>query len=337
MSEGMLICCGSLTLDNVLTADGRALPQSWGGNVLYSAAAARLWHDNVGIVSRIGHDYPAEVAERFVERGIDVSGLVPVDAPHGMNVAFSYRPDGSRVRKFPSEAVDLIPEADRARFIDYTTFGTEHRFATWMAFAPEGSDIPVSWRDRGLGLHCAAMPVERHISIARAMRPARKSGAWIQVDSPWYDERDLTRDYSADLFALIDALLPSEADLEIVAGSGSLAHQIDGMLASGLKRVVVKRGGEGCTLHTRGETDSHIPIYPSQVIDLTGAGDAFCGGFLAGMIMTGNPVEASHYGTVSASFAIEGVGISRLLKTTADEAQQRLAQYRDSIKVLPQT
>ena len=63
-------------------------------------------------------------------------------------------------------------------------------------------------------------------------------------------------------------------------------------------------------------------------MDLTGAGDAFCGGFLAGMALGDDPVTAAMYGTVSASFAIEGPGISRLLAATPAEASQRLTRLR---------
>ena len=323
----MLICCGSLTLDNVLTAGREALPQSWGGNVLYSALAARLWHEDVGVVSRAGSDYPSAAAKALEARGIDTGGIAALAEPHGMNVAFCYAADGSRVRAFPQEAIRAIPAADRARFVDYTTHGPDHRYQTWTAFAPDGDDIPAAWMRRATGVHCAAMPVARHVAITARIREACGGDVWVQVDSPWYDERDLSHDHGGALFPLLDALVPSEIDVQLSAPGLSQAAAIDAIMARGMRTIVLKRGAAGATIFTRGSA-LDVPPYPVDVVDLTGAGDAFCGGFLAGMHLTGDPAAAVHYGTVSASFAIEGAGLSRLLATTADEAGHRLAAFR---------
>ena len=105
MTRDLVLCCGSLTLDNVVLADGRHLPRSCGGNVVYSALAARLWHDRVGLVSRVGCDYPQSFLTLLADHGLDLGGVVRCQDAHGMNVAFSYRPDGSRVRAFPAQVV----------------------------------------------------------------------------------------------------------------------------------------------------------------------------------------------------------------------------------------
>jgi len=64
--------------------------------------------------------------------------------------------------------------------------------------------------------------------------------------------------------------------------------------------------------------------YPARVVDTTGAGDSFCGGFMVGLSETGNPVRAAMYGTVSASFAIEGYGALYALGAALAETQARL-------------
>ena len=64
------------------------------------------------------------------------------------------------------------------------------------------------------------------------------------------------------------------------------------------------------------------------MVDLTGAGDAFCGGFLAGLHLTGDLASAAAFGTVSASFAVEGEGIGRLMAATRQEAEARLARLK---------
>lgn len=327
MSRDLLLCCGSLTLDNVVTAERQFLPQSPGGNVLYSALGARIWHDRVGLLSRVGSTYARSFLDGLAARGLDLAGVQPTSAPHGMNVAFCYEPDGSRVRAFPADVTALLPESERARFTDYTTFGVEHRFSVWTEFAPDGSEVPAEWYGEIAAVHCAAMPVERHLSIARSLRGSAARSAWIQVDSPWYDERDLGRDHASGLFALVDALLPSEDDVAKVAGGHTIEQAVAELLARGARTVVLKRGGAGSDIfRSSSDRPTRTRALPCGVVDLTGAGDAFCGGFLAGIHLTGDLATAAAYGTVSASFAVEGVGMARLMTATRAEAEERLAR-----------
>lgn len=327
MKHDLLVCAGSLTLDNVITADRTILPQSYGGNVIYSALAAHIWHDHVGLVSRAGSDFPEACFEMLAERGLLVEGISRVPKPHGMNVAFCYAADGSRVRAFPADVVALIPAEERLRFVDYSTTGMDRRFAIWTAFAPDGDDVPDAWLANAAGVHCAAMPVERHHSMAKRVRTS--ADAWIQVDSPWYDERDLARDEASSLFARIDAMLPSEDDVTKTASGRSQSEVLADMLNRGARRIVLKRGAQGSRLCRPDAPPVDVQALPGAVVvDLTGAGDAFCGGFLAGHHLTGSVTEAMLYGTVSASFAIAAPGISGLLDARRDEAERRLSTLR---------
>jgi ribokinase len=67
-----------------------------------------------------------------------------------------------------------------------------------------------------------------------------------------------------------------------------------------------------------------IPAYASRLEDLTGAGDSFCGGFLAGYQKTLDPLRAALYGNISASLTIEGSGAFHALQALPGLAQARL-------------
>lgn len=301
---------------------------SCGGNVVYSALAARLWHDHVGLVSRVGRNYPESFLTLLVDHGLDLGGVVRSQAAHGMNVAFSYRPDGSLVRAFPPQVMEAIPPEERARFVDYTTLGTAHRFDVWTAFSPAGSEVPDSWFSSLRAVHCVAMPVGSQLSIAGIVRVSDAALAWLQVDSPWYDERDLATDHARALFSRIDALLPSEDDVRKAYPETDIRLGVTHILQAGAKLVVLKRGAQGCVIFQADGSAREIPALTSDVVDLTGAGDAFCGGFLAAMALGGDVVTAALYGTVSSSFAIEGPGISRLLTASPAQASERLTRLQ---------
>jgi ribokinase len=81
------------------------------------------------------------------------------------------------------------------------------------------------------------------------------------------------------------------------------------MAGWGCEIIVVKRAEKGqllydCSAGIRYE----VPAYPSKMVDLTSAGDVFCGGFLAGYRKTYDPLQAVLYGNVAASIAVEGSG-----------------------------
>lgn len=332
MNRDLLVCAGSLTLDNVITADGQRLPQTWGGNVVYSALGARIWHEHVGLVSRAGENFPDACIALLGARGMRMQGILRLPTSHGMNVAFCYRADGSRIRAFPPDVIDTIPPLERERFIDYSIADIDTRFAVWTGFAPNGSEIPDAWLPEIAAIHCAAMPVQHHHAIAARMRAGVAADAWVQVDSPWYDERDLARDEATALFAMVDAVLPSEDDVAKASPDKSIDSTLGAMQRKGARLIVLKRGSQGSRIIVPGKSPIDIPALPGALaVELTGAGDAFCGGFLAGMHLTREPFEAALYGTVSASFAIAAPGIGGLLAATRSEANRRLAALRTHI------
>ncbi len=325
MSVPELLVCGSLTLDNVVTADGTLLPQGAAGNVVYAALGAALWAGQVGMVSRAGADFPAEFLAMLGDHGLDLAGIARIDAPHGMNVAFAYKRDGSRVRTFPAELMARIPAELRPRFTDYTTRGMAHRFATWLNFAPTPSDIPAEWLAGTRGAHLAAMPVQRQSALARALRDTRPD-RHLQLDSPWYDERDPDRDFHTALLRDIDLLLPSEADLATWRPARVPMQAAIGLARDTGRRLVVKRGRAGSRLVAAdGRRMLDVPAFPVTDPEPTGAGDAFCGGVLAGMRHFGALREALACGAVSASFAVQAPGLRGLLDATRAEAERRLA------------
>jgi ribokinase len=88
---------------------------------------------------------------------------------------------------------------------------------------------------------------------------------------------------------------------------------------------VVKRASLGQLVYDAANKKRwEIPAYPARVVDPTGAGDAFCGGFSAGYLLTYDPLRAALHGNVSASLAVEGSGAFYALDSLPGLAQARL-------------
>jgi sugar/nucleoside kinase (ribokinase family) len=86
--------------------------------------------------------------------------------------------------------------------------------------------------------------------------------------------------------------------------------------------VVLKRGAAGARL-LASDTALDCPAFPVTVQDPTGAGDAFCGGVLAGLLRFGDLRQALACGTASASFAVEAVGLAGLIGADRTEVERR--------------
>jgi sugar/nucleoside kinase (ribokinase family) len=93
----------------------------------------------------------------------------------------------------------------------------------------------------------------------------------------------------------------------------------------GCEYIVIKRGASGQMLYDATTKKRwEIPAYPSRLEDLSGAGDSFCGGFLAGYQKTFDPLRAALYGNISASLTVEGCGAFHALEALPGLAQARL-------------
>jgi len=135
-------------------------------------------------------------------------------------------------------------------------------------------------------------------------------------------------DRHASLLSLVDFYLPSSVEARVMFGSDNPEAAAKAFANSGPRAVVVKLGPEGCLVYDAlsGQV-AHVPAFGSAV-DPTGAGDAFCGGFLAGYVSTGDAIAAAQYGSVSASFAVESVGMASLMDPDLNSLDERLATVR---------
>ena len=115
---------------------------------------------------------------------------------------------------------------------------------------------------------------------------------------------------------------------EAIALSGQSDSDINEMskaiLDLGPKSLIIKDGEKGSYFFDSNNQFS-IKAYPvKEVIDTTGAGDAYIGGLLMGKMNSMSILDSMKIGAVTASFCIEGIGVDGLLKITSDEFDKRL-------------
>jgi len=169
-------------------------------------------------------------------------------------------------------------------------------------------DIPEDYMDANAAHLC---PVDY---LTHSLLPAtfRQAGfTTVTLDpSPGYMNPTFFNDVPSILTGLT-AFIPSEEELRSLfqGRSTDLWEMAEALAAYGCEFIVIKRGERGQLLYdSASKTRWEIPAYPSNLVNPTGVGDAFCGGFIIGYRKTYDPVEAVLYGNISAAIVTEGNG-----------------------------
>ncbi|PWH12490.1 MAG: hypothetical protein DDG60_12975 [Anaerolineae bacterium] len=330
-----LVIAGQLRRQYLIPPSGKPLLDKPGGNLLYAAAGARLWVDSVSLLARVGEDYPAEWLRSFRQRGLDTRGVKIVPAPMDLRSFLVYTDEHTVQRSspvahfarlglpFPKGLLGYQPPSD----------GQDNRLRA-QPDSPKLSDIPPEYR-AVKGVHLAPLDLLTHSQLSTAFRLGGSS--YVTIDpGPGY----MNANYLDDLRSLlqgITAFLPSEEEIRsLFWGRTHDLWEMAEILASfGCDIVVIKRGARGQLVYDRSSNRRwEIPGYPANYVDPTGAGDAFCGGFLAGYLATLDPLQAALHGNISASFAIEGSGPFYLLDAMPGLAQARLASLATLVRTL---
>jgi sugar/nucleoside kinase (ribokinase family) len=146
---------------------------------------------------------------------------------------------------------------------------------------------------------------------------------------------ETARDSLVRTISGVDALLLNDAELRQLTGEANLVRAARAVLAWGPRLVVAKQGEYGAALFTD-EGVFALPSFPLEdVLDPTGAGDSFAGGFL-GYIAAHDADDLSDdllrramaYGTALASFNVQEFGTERVQRLTADEIAERVAELQ---------
>ena len=131
----------------------------------------------------------------------------------------------------------------------------------------------------------------------------------------------------------VDVFFANDEEVRMLTDELNLITAGKRLLEKGPKLVVIKKGEHGALLISQ-DFIFIVPAYPSEtVIDPTGAGDSFGGGFLGHLDKTDSYAEAdirraAVYGSVLASFTIEKFGIDRLKSLSTGEIEGRFTEFQ---------
>jgi ribokinase len=307
-----LIILGQVTIDDVVPASPGAWTRQIGGSALYALAGARLWIDpaSVGLVVRTGTDYPFDVEALLRDAGVQHVERSVFAAPHLVEWLI-YEPDGTR-RSLPrnpellqlgAEGALSQPACSSARAL------LQHKL---LEMAPSAAEIPAQWLP-AKALHLCPQVGDRHRDSLRALHDQVD---WISVDPSPYYARTAGAAELAQRLQGASALLASAQDVAALLREQAPHAAALALECAGFAEVVLKRGGEPLLLAHAGMIHE-IAAVPVEVIDPTGAGDAFCGAYAACRLLGHPPHEAARRAVASAAQVVGCRGVEAALRLEA--------------------
>ncbi|MBI4339513.1 MAG: sugar kinase [Chloroflexi bacterium] len=291
-----ILVVGSVAYDSVKTP--AASPrESLGGSATYFSLAASYFAP-VGVVAVVGEDFRREDLGMLKAHGVDTRALAQ---RHGKTFRW---------------AAEYSQDYNEAHTLDT-------QLNVFADFKPVLS--PEAQRPAFLFLANIDPDLQQSVLGQLEAKPRLVAGDtmnyWIQ------GKRESLR----KVIGSVDTLMINEGELRLLTGEANLVKAARQVLRLGPAMVVVKRGEYGAVCFTEGNIFA-TPAYPLEtVVDPTGAGDTFAGGFMGYLAAVGdlsleNLRRAMIVGSVMASFAVESFGTQRLASLSMGEIQ---ARYRD--------
>jgi len=294
-----LLVTGSIGIDTVKTPFGVS-ENCLGGSSIYFSMAASFFAP-VRFVGVIGADCPFELAKVFDGRDVDLRGLEIRKQSKTFRWAGSYKED-----------------------MDYRT--TDCVELNVLAEAPPR--MPDEFKN------------SKFVFLANTT-PALQLKLLAQIDRPEFaavDTMDIWIDGHLDdlktLLKKIHCLIINEDEARMLAKECNLIKAGEAILTMGPGVVILKKGQSGSIMCNADGEKFILPAYPAtDVKDPTGAGDSFAGGFMGYLAQIGKVdfetlKAAMAYGTVVASFTIEGFSLSGLTSISRTDIDRRFVTLR---------
>ena len=279
---------GSVALDTIETKYGKA-ENLLGGSATYATIAAGLYGDAIP-VGIVGDDFPKDGLDIFEKFSKNLKDLD--QQPGG---TFKW---GGKYHENGDDRDTLF--TDLGVFENFNpSIHTSNKNASWLFLANIHPSLQLSVLEQ-----CTNAP----LVVTDTMN------LWI----------DSTPEELKKIISKTNILLINESELHLLTKEQNVDKSIKEVLSMGPEKVIVKFGSKGAKCFSENENIA-VGVYPvKKVIDPTGAGDVFGGGFISGLVDGLSTKEAMLRASALASFCIEDFGVKKLLNVSVNEVNNRI-------------
>lgn len=264
----------------------RMFNRNFGGDSFNTAVAAARLGSSVGYITRIGNDaFASALQETILKENIQIFPNRSTKAPTGL---YFVSVDGEGQREFV-----YYRQKSAASMLGPDDISVDTIKNSKVVYA---SGITMAISDSARKAVIKAFKIAREHGIMTAFDPNYR-------ETLWGSEEDVV-DMLNEILPLVDVFLPSfPDDTASMIRFNKPEQVVDYFLFKGVKLVVVKAGAQGCYLGFKREI-KHIPAMSIKAIDTTGAGDAFNGGFLHGLVNEESLINCARLGITTASLKV---------------------------------
>jgi hypothetical protein len=292
-----------MALDSISTPHG-SRDNCLGGSASFFSIGARHFTD-LRLVAVIGDDFPEPHVDLFRQRRIDLNGLE--------------RRPGAKTFRWTGRYKGRMDVAETLKtelnvLADFRPTLPDAYRKTPFVFLANGDPITQSW-------------VYDQLEEPRFVL--------LDTMNYWIDGH---RDALLTAVSKVDGVVMNDDEARALGASSNLIRAMRNIIELGVRTLIVKKGEHGAVLLHDGELFA-LPAYPLEdVFDPTGAGDTFAAGFMGALAEEGDLSfpglkRALAYGTVVASYTVEGFGLERLMEIERADIDRRLEAFLGFVRV----
>ena len=301
------VAFSNLIIDDIVFPDGRSSMDVLGGAGIHALIGMRVWNDTLGYAASIGADLSEKHRHDLRAFGVDVAGLIVRD---GYQTARAWQ---------IFEYNDYRHEIFRTNMDNF-----DENKVQW-------AELPEAYR-QAKGYHIQWGTLAESLELLTTIRAENPTATLVM-------EAILTNDLAApakwqQILPLLDLFAPDEEESAHITGESDPIQNCKTLIAWGAPLVAIRMGAAGSILMAKGGGCWQLPAVPTNIVDVTGAGNSYCGGFTVALGEGLEPLEAALRAVVSASFALEQLGTPTWGPELAAEAQRRVEWARERVQPL---
>jgi sugar/nucleoside kinase (ribokinase family) len=329
------LVAGRLARCYTILPSGQTLEDVCGGAAVHAAAGVRIWEEGVGMIARVGSDYPQDWLDKAARSGIDPRGVRRLADPVDLRLFNAYPDAETKITENPVAIYANLDLSFPKQMLGYNPTVTQLDSRSRPGpLTIRQSDLPSDYYD-ATAAHICPLDFLSHTLLPPTLRGGHINTITLDPGEGYMDP-SFFDDMPVILNGLTAFLCNEEKLARLFTGRTTdpweMAEELAGM---GCNLIVVKRGAAGQYLYDKAAHARWIiPAYPVQVTSLAGAGDAFCGGFLAGLRASYDPLIAALQGNISASFILSGSSPFFAIGAMPGLAEARLQALRDKVRRL---
>ncbi len=296
------ISLSNVFIDDILFWDDKMFLNVLGGAGVHAMAGARVWTNSLGLLASIGEDFQQDHINILKDLDIDIS-MLKVMQKKTTRAWQIFQPDERRVEIFRDENNKVVQ-------FDLTLFDLPEDYK-WV----KGCHIYFS------GSYEAAL---KNIGLLRKLNPSIKI-----IMEPSIYQVHWSRDKFIEMLPEVDVFSPNLLEGEQITKEKDPKRINEVLLSWGAQLVALRMGSEGSMLGSKFSSSYQmIPAIKQNIVDVTGAGNAYLGGLLFGLCEGHSFLDSALMGAVSASFAMEQFGVCRFKADLINERDRRLKDGR---------